>query len=197
MYVPPGDMNRDVFFLEDLLESQMAQPYHKGYQVQTSPSIEWWQLVTERAERPSGGDVGLSGETENFLETNCGHTTFLLFFKIVQSSGQHHLLSFFIKNFRLTLPDEKQGCLKMLLFYFNKLTPNEDLQLSCLENLQCTEWWSNIFCQPTSWSNLASSKSFDVYQEWLVLPVLVFFSKKFSVKFLTKTVFGWKVTFFC
>ena len=197
MYVPPGDMNRDVFFLEDLLESQMAQPYHKGYQVQTSPSIEWWQLVTERAERPSGGDVGLSGETENFLETNCGHTTFLLFFKIVQSSGQHHLLSFFIKNFRLTLPDEKQGCLKMLLFYFNTLTPNEDLQLSCLENLQCTEWWSNTFCQPTSWSNLASSKSFDVYQEWLVLPVLVFFSQIFSVKFLTKTVLGWKVTFFC
>ena len=26
-------MNRDVFFLEDLLESQISQPFHKGYQV--------------------------------------------------------------------------------------------------------------------------------------------------------------------
>ena len=31
----PGDMNRDVFFLEDLLKSQMAQPHHQGYQVVT------------------------------------------------------------------------------------------------------------------------------------------------------------------
>ena len=32
----PGDMNRDVFFLEDLLKAQMAQPHHQGYQVVTS-----------------------------------------------------------------------------------------------------------------------------------------------------------------
>ena len=28
-------MNRDVFFLEDLLKAQMAQPHHQGYQVVT------------------------------------------------------------------------------------------------------------------------------------------------------------------
>ena len=35
-----GEMSRDVFFLEDLLQSQIAQPFHKGYQVKNSQSLE-------------------------------------------------------------------------------------------------------------------------------------------------------------
>ena len=43
-----------------------------------------------------------------------------------------------IVDFRLTKPDEEQSCSKLLLLYFNKSTQNEDLQLSCPENLQPT-----------------------------------------------------------
>ena len=74
-------MNRDVFFLEDLLKSQMAQPHHQGYQVVTyikkilpSGSQEDGALrgfsITERVERPDGGDACLLGEEENVLAAN-------------------------------------------------------------------------------------------------------------------------------
>ena len=46
-------------------------------------------------------------------------------------------------------PDEEQRCSDLLLLYFNKSTQNEDLQLSCLENIQSTDWWNSTFCQPT------------------------------------------------
>ena len=52
------------------------------------------------------------------------------------------LLSFWTVDLILTKSNEEQSCSKQLLLsYFNKSTQNEDLQLSCLEILQSTDWW--------------------------------------------------------
>ena len=41
-----GEMSRDVFFLEDLLQSQIAQPFHKGYQVKKKKMLQSNSLST-------------------------------------------------------------------------------------------------------------------------------------------------------
>ena len=40
---------------------------------------------------------------------------------------------------RLTKPDEEQSCSKLLLYISNTPTQNDGLQLSRLENLNCTD----------------------------------------------------------
>ena len=55
-------------------------------------------------------------------------------------------------------PDEEQSCSKLLLLNIsNKPTHNEDLRLSCLENLECTDRKS-IFDQGSSYKNMTNKK---------------------------------------